>query len=1415
MGSSKKQTIGYRYLLDVHAILTHTAERLLNLKFDKRGAWEGNTTGGDITVSAPDLFGGDQKEGGVSGTVEFARGLPTQGRNAYLQGILGTAIPAFRGVSGLIFKQFYFGMNPYLKTWSARLQRIHSRTDGSAQWYDAKAAVGSTITRTPSDSPLPWADRGTDFFNIGASQETSGSYNSSSFQSWFKGYIDSVRVTKGVPRYTSTSFTPPTAEFPTDLNDPYWANVVTLLKFNGANGATTTTCEKGNPVTLNNGAVISTAQSKFGGSSCFFDGVDDWVKVTVGAANQNLGASWTVEGWVYLTGYVTNAHGSTVLSAGPVNLGGSDTDLGVTGSGNIAFEQFEANSDPRNIIVAGTLEVVPLGRWVHVAWTRDGNTNKLYMHVDGRLATGTSVGTDMNPAHILRECLTDQVWGMGYLDADIDDVSFMAAADTMAAEGMGMSLLWDRQMPLEDFIKEVIRHICAALYVSRTTGKYVLKLIRKDYVEASLPVLDKNNVDRVEGFGFITTGELVNSVTVNFWDSATNTTGSVTENDPALVQMQAAEINTTIQYPGFTNHDIAARAALRDLRTLSTPLRSCTVYAQRRAAGSYNIGDVFKLDWPEFSPAPTVMRVTGLALGDGRSNLVRLTVAQDAFALPVAPTRAPPDTLWVDPSRPATAASNRVVIEAPYYELVQRQGQATVDSVLSTAPDASYVLATAQRPGTAVNANVEVDDGSGYADGGDTDFSPVATLLIGVDKNATQFQINPGTDYDQVEPGTTAQIGNELVAIVTKTAGMLVVKRAVLDTLPEDHVAGDVLIFWDAFAAVVDTQFATGETVNVKLLPSTGSNTLDIAAAPADALTFAGRAFAPYPPAKLTVNGGYWTQQIAASADLALTWAHRDRKQQTSGTYYGWTDGSIGPEAGVTYTLRIYGENDNLLRTESVSGTSYTYTNANEITDNGGTAGAPYATQAAAQGPLGYWRLNETTGDFIDTVGSYHAVLTGTPTRGDTGLLTGDSDKALTWTGTTQYAQTAADNRWQLGNGDFTVMCMVKFTSNTFSTLMAIRIGTGLTDMVCLLTTSRIAAGDISAETWDWQTVASRVRTATAKNDGLPHHVAVTFRASTAELRLYVDGALVDTRVQAGTRPTGTGNTYKVTIGNNTTFNQGNSTATQDELALYGVELSAGTIATLASAALNGPTPTVTVNDDYSSDTTANYTQSATTLGTWAVSGGLLAATVAGNAQSVFTRNDVSTADATLSAVVTQGSDAGLVLRFQDNNNYYLAVVCDASSASGTPNVVKLYKRVGGTFTQIGTNQTIAFTRGTSHTLGFAVSGNALTVSFDGVTKISATDSALTAAGKVGVRANDSPATFDSFTVSYPAPVRVNGKLRFELESTRGGVKSWKKYNWTVNRYGMGFGYGLYWGGYDTAGYGWGNNWGNYYGGVN
>ena len=153
--------------------------------------------------------------------------------------------------------------------------------------------------------------------------------------------------------------------------------------------------------------------------------------------------------------------------------------------------------------------------------------------------------------------------------------------------------------------------------------------------------------------------------------------------------------------------------------------------------------------------------------------------------------------------------------------------------------------------------------------------------------------------------------------------------------------------------------------------------------------------------------------------------------------------------------------------------------------------------------------------------------------------------------------------------------------------------------------------------------------------------------------------------------------------------------------------------------------------DLFDTNSTAKYTQVADAAGTWAVSGGELVAT--GGNQALFIRNAVSFEDGWVEADINHAYDGGLVLRFIDNSNYYLAVLVDDSGPAPTQNI-RIFKRVGGAYTQLGSGIDITWTRGTSKTIRFKASGTALTAFVDGVSVLSVTDSAIAGPGGIGLR---------------------------------------------------------------------------------
>jgi len=186
---------------------------------------------------------------------------------------------------------------------------------------------------------------------------------------YFPGYISNLRIVKGTAVYTA-AFTPPTA--------PLTAIANTSLLLNTINGGIYDNAMMNNLITVGN-AQVSTTQSKFGGSSMYFDGSSYLNQPS--SQNFALGGDFTVEAWVYLTANMsgTNAGYLTDFRGGST----SNFALGFIGASGVTKMYAYIGSTPAE--TTGTTTVT-LNTWNHVAFVRSGSTVTMYLN-------GTSNGT--------------------------------------------------------------------------------------------------------------------------------------------------------------------------------------------------------------------------------------------------------------------------------------------------------------------------------------------------------------------------------------------------------------------------------------------------------------------------------------------------------------------------------------------------------------------------------------------------------------------------------------------------------------------------------------------------------------------------------------------------------------------------------------------------------------------------------------------------------------------------------------------------------------------------------------------------------------------------------------------------------------------------------------------------------------
>ncbi|MBB3211662.1 hypothetical protein FHW67_000910 [Herbaspirillum sp. Sphag1AN] len=540
-----------------------------------------------------------------------------------------------------------------------------------------------------------------------------------------------------------------------------------------------------------------------------------------------------------------------------------------------------------------------------------------------------------NPAHIIYECLTNDTWGMGYPAASMDEEAFRVAADKLFREEFVLNLIWVQQSKIEQFVKEVIDHIGAVLTTSPSTGRFILKLIRADYQLAGLPVLNARNVIELESYQRAAWGETTNEVVLIYTNPDNFKDTSITVQDIANIQAQSAVVSQTRRYPGICSDQLAARVAMRDLAAVSNPLATVRLKVNR-SAWNLTPGDVFKLEWPALGINSLVMRIATIDGGTLTNGTISIDAVEDVFGLPSAAYTASQASGWIDPVPLPSVMPHRRLTEAPYWDLVHALSASELDYL-----DAStcFMQSFGVRPAPgAMNYDLysKTSSATGYQQRGQGEFCPTAVLATALSQETISIaSYHSELDIDLVTVGSYAYIGNEVVQISALNAisCSLTLGRGILDTVPVKHANGSRIWFADGTQGTDQTEYAAGENVNARLLTVTGKGSLALESAPTDSLTMQRRQNRPYPPGNVRINGLSYPQQV--KGDLLISWSHRDRLSQTV-NLVPQNYSHIGPEPGVTYTLRIYGETGKLCRTyRGLSEASQSYSLADDTTESG------------------------------------------------------------------------------------------------------------------------------------------------------------------------------------------------------------------------------------------------------------------------------------------------------------------------------------------------------------------------------------------------------------------------------------------------------------------------------------------------
>lgn len=181
-------TTHYRYYLGMQLVLcSGDIDEVLEIRFDDKVPGGTTITAGThystVGIDAMELFGGDDQDGGVAGTVRVYHGTTTQDPDEYLEDQLGSNLPAWRGICFAVFDHVYLGTSPYIKDVAVVVRRCPNTLGltGGAENISGDANPAAMIydllTSAPSRNGLgiPAGNIDVDAFrSVGATLATEG-----------------------------------------------------------------------------------------------------------------------------------------------------------------------------------------------------------------------------------------------------------------------------------------------------------------------------------------------------------------------------------------------------------------------------------------------------------------------------------------------------------------------------------------------------------------------------------------------------------------------------------------------------------------------------------------------------------------------------------------------------------------------------------------------------------------------------------------------------------------------------------------------------------------------------------------------------------------------------------------------------------------------------------------------------------------------------------------------------------------------------------------------------------------------------------------------------------------------------------------------------------------------------------------
>ena len=663
------------------------------------------------------------------------------------------------------------------------------------------------------------------------------------------------------------------------------------------------------------------------------------------------------------------------LAAEHLALGGGNAfpDIPYRGICYLVFEDFYWGNNPQIPQLEVTCERYP--DTLSIGANRQINTTANESPTEGTV--------DLALPEIAHEILTDQIWGLGEPLSDIGS-TFTTVAATLRTEANAASLIWRDGDSIQELLSIIMRQAGGFIYKRMSTGLWDMNLARQDYLTGSpvangtILVFNETN-SRLIRYSRGNWDETYNVFYVNWQDR--NLKGRPTpakEQDLANFNIQGTKVETSDTFPGVHSATLAQQLVANQRRALSYPLATAEIVANRLAFDLVP-GDVVEFEWDKLGITRIFMRVNKISYGTPEQGEIRMSLVQDVFGTAditfSAPVQSSATQQAADPTDIVTALvedqSRFLASQDPNNESYNEKPRITALAPQSNALE--YIPHARMSP---EESFTEQDVEWGYALSGTLqaalapeDGDVVSIVVEGV-VGAADLIVSPQiTAQDIREQGegliiieTTGSpsarwVGdvspthgeNEILAyggvsVVGDTVTLTNVRRALEDTVPMRHNAGDRVWFISGYVGTTVDVYADDVNVNVRLENSTDTGTTGILTANQYPLNTRRRLDRPFVPGYLRLGSTGQSPRLVryqpgnvpvAAGDILFDWRRRDR---TNANLYFQDDADDPPAANYIVDLDIYeaqGTGVTFLRTITGAISSATYTRAQQQTDGG------------------------------------------------------------------------------------------------------------------------------------------------------------------------------------------------------------------------------------------------------------------------------------------------------------------------------------------------------------------------------------------------------------------------------------------------------------------------------------------------